>query len=196
MSSPTSGNATLDALDAVGAPLYHALGRTLTRWQFVESGMFLVAHAILGTDYKLTSAAFFRFKNADAKFQFLDDLCEAHFDKTVIEKDWRPLAVKLRECIGFRNCLAHFEMNLVSDPKYVPKGDPPVVLSPHHMDVKSFGKSQVRAVNLTELNQMGENYRVLARSLILLVREHFALEKLRATHLPPAWRRFLETVAI
>ena len=155
--------------------------------------MFLLAHAIMGSDYKYTSIAFFRLKGADTKMQFLEELCEAHFSEPVMEKEWRPLRIQLRECIKFRNSLAHFEINYVRDQKYIPEGDPPVVLTPHHMDVMSSGKPQVRAVNLTELNQMGENYRAVARNLIAVVQRHFSLETLRATHLPPAWLRFLAT---
>jgi hypothetical protein len=40
-------NPALIKLDAVAAPLYHAMGQTLTRWQFTEAGMFLLAHAII-----------------------------------------------------------------------------------------------------------------------------------------------------
>ncbi len=153
--------------------------------------MFLLAHAIMATDYKYSSRAFFRFKNADAKLQFLDDLCEAHFTESVANADWRPLYKSLKDAIKFRNYLAHFEISYVRDPKRVPAGDPPVILVPHHMEDKVRGKSTVRAVNLTEMKQWGENYRALARSLISLVQRHFSLDTLRATHLPPEWLRFL-----
>jgi hypothetical protein len=186
-------NPSLIILDDIAAPLYHAMGQTLTRWQFTETGMFLLAHAIMGTDYKYSSTAFFRLKGADMKLQFLDDLCEHYFDASILEKEWRPLRTLLRESIGFRNSLAHFEISYVRDWKFVPKGDPPVVLTPHHMDLRAYDKPQVRAVNLSELKQMGENYRVLTRDLIQIVRDHFSLEKLRATHLPQHWLLFLET---
>ena len=186
-------NPALIKLDDIAAPLYHAMGQTLTRWQFTETGMFLLAHAIMGADYKYSSTAFFRLKGADAKLQFLDELCEIHFAEAVIQAEWRPLRKQLRESINFRNCLAHFEINYVRSRKYIPKGDPPVILSPHHLDTRASGKPEVRAVNLTELTQMGENYRALTNSLISLVRRHFSLEKLLATHLPPHWQQFLAT---
>jgi hypothetical protein len=186
-------NPALVQLDIIAAPLYHAMGQTITRWQFTETGMFLLAHAIMGAEYKYTSVAFFRLKGADAKMQLLDELCEAHFSVSIIETEWRPLRTQLRECIRFRNSLAHFEINYVRDRKYVPEGDPPVVLSPHHLDARSYGQPEVRAVNLTELKQMGENYRAVTNSLISLVRRHFSLEKLLATYLPPHWQQFLAT---
>ncbi len=189
-------NPALSVLDSVAAPFYHAMGMTFTRWQFAEAGMFLLAHAIMATDYKYSSRAFFRFRNADAKLQFLDDLCEAYFTETVAEADWRPLRKNLKDAISFRNCLAHFEISYVRDHEYVPAGDPPVVLVPHHMEDKARDKPTVRAVNLTEMKQWGENYRALARSLISLVQRHFSLETLRATHLPPTWLHFLATDSI
>jgi hypothetical protein len=186
-------NPTLIVLDDIAAPLYHAMGQTLTRWQFTETGMFLLAHAIMGTDYKYSSTAFFRLKGADMKLQFLDELSEHHFAASVLEKEWQPLRKQLRESILFRNTLAHFEISYVGDRKYVPKGDPPVVLTPHHMDLRAFGKPKVQAVNLSDMKQMGENYRVLSRDLISMVQRHFSLEKLLATHLPPRWQQFLAT---
>jgi hypothetical protein len=186
-------NPVLVKLDTIAAPLYHAMGQTLTRWQFTETGMFLLAHAIMNTDYKYSSTAFFRLKGADMKFQFLDELCEGYFAAPIIEAEWKPLRTQLRESIKFRNCLAHFEICYVADRKYVPKGDPPVVLSPQHMDLGAFGKPEVRAVNLSELKQMGENYRALASSLVSIVQRHFSLERLRATHLPPRWQLYLAT---
>ena len=191
-------NPALSQLDTVAAPFYHAMGMTLTRWQFTETGMFLLAHAIMGTDYKYSSRAFFRFRNADAKLQFLNDLCEAHFPEPIAEAEWRPLQKQLKKSISFRNCLAHFEISYVSDHKYVPAGDPPVVLVPHHMEDKIHGQPMVKAVNLTELNQWGENYRALAGISFLsysrsVVQQNFSLETLQTTHLPPAWLHFLAT---
>ena len=191
-----SKNPALVELDALAAPLYHALGLTLTRWQFVETGMFILAHAIIGADYKYSSRAFFRFRNADAKLQFLNDLCEAHFPETVLKAEWKLLHNRLKDSIRFRNYLAHFEVSYVRDRKYLPPDDPPVILVAHHMDEKARDKPLVRVVNLTELNTWGENYRALARALILFTKRHFSLEKLRATHLPPAWLHFLATDAI
>jgi hypothetical protein len=193
MANPRKPNPSLVRLDTIAAPLYHAMGQTLTRWQFTETGMFLLAHAIMNTDYKYSSTAFFRLKGADMKLQFLDELCEGYFAAPIIEAEWKPLRTQLRESINFRNCLAHFEISYVADRKYVPKGDPPVILSPHHMDLRAFGKPQVRVVNLSELKQMGENCRALTHSLISVVQRHFSLEKLRATHLPPHWMQYLAT---
>jgi hypothetical protein len=185
-------NPALIKLDAIAAPLYHAMGQTLTRWQFTEAGMFLLAHAIMGTDYKYSSTAFFRLKGADMKLQFLDELCEHHFEASILEKEWGPIRTRLRESIKFRNRLAHFEISYVADRKYVPEGDPPVVLTPHHMDIKARGgKAEVTAVNLSELKQMGEDCRALSLNLIDLVRRHFSPEMLRATCLPPHWLQFL-----
>ena len=183
-------NPMLTKLDDIAAPLYHAMGQTLTRWQFVETGMFLLAHAIMGTDYKYSSTAFFRLKGADMKLQFLDELCERHFGNS---EEWRTLRKQLRETIKFRNTLAHFEISYVGDRKYVPAGDPPVVLTPHHMDLSAFDKPLVQAVNLSEMKQVGENCRALSHELISMVRRHFSLEKLLATHLPPRWQQFLAT---
>lgn len=158
--------------------------------------MFLLTHAIMATDYKYSSRAFFRFKNADAKFQFLDKLCEAHFSTTILEAEWQPIRTQLNDGIHFRNYVAHYEISYVRDVTRVPAGDPPVVLVPHHLDQRIRDEPMIRAVNLTELRQWGENYRALAHSLISLVQRHFSLEKLQTTHLPPEWLNFLATEEI
>ncbi len=143
-------NPALSLLDNLAVQFYQAIGMTLTRWQFTEAGMFLLAHAIMATEYKYSSRAFFRFKNADAKFQFLDKLCEAHFPSSTLENEWNQMRTQLSNGIKFRNCVAHYEISYVSDVKHVPDGDPPVVLVPHHLDHRIHDEPMIRAVNLTE----------------------------------------------
>jgi hypothetical protein len=106
-------------LDAMAAPLYQAMGRAMGRWQYVETGMFILAHAIMGTDYKYSSAAFYLLKDADMKLQLLSRLCEAHFEDAVLKTEWNPLRKEIKSAIGFRNGLAHFEVSYMPNRKYL-----------------------------------------------------------------------------
>ena len=179
-------------LDHIAAPLYHAMGRALAKWQFVEAGMFLLVLGIMKTEYKYSSTAFFILKGADVKLQLLNRLCEAHFTDTIIKNGWTPILKQLREAIALRNQLAHFEVNYVADPKYVPEGDPQIILTPHHMDIRSSGGPEIKALNLTELTKIAAQNVALARSLMSFLHAHFSIEELRATHPPQSWLQYLE----
>jgi hypothetical protein len=180
-------------VEEMAAPLYRGLGRALARWQHVEAGMFLLSHAIFGTDYKFSSTAFYMLKGANMKLDLLDRLCQAHFSSDIITNEWKPTLKELRAALDFRNGLAHFEVNYITDPAVLKNGDPPVGLSPHHLDVRESAKPTVRLATVTDLNQAAELYLRLSRHLFGMVQRHFPLEKLRSTHLPPPILQFLAT---
>lgn len=183
--------ASQELLEEVAGPLYRGLGRALTKWQYVETGLFLLTHAIMRCDYKYSSTAFYMLKGGDMKLQLTNRLCEAHFSDSDLKNHWTPTYKDLKNGIVFRNGLAHFEINLITDPRGLRPGDPPVVLTPHHTDVRESGKPLVKAAFLTELNQAGEFYTKLAQRLVSLIRHHFSIEDLRATQLPPQLLQFL-----
>jgi hypothetical protein len=181
-------------LDAMAAPLYQAMGRAMGRWQYVETGMFILVHAIMGTDYKYSSAAFYILKGADMKLQLLTRLCESHFAEAVLKAEWTPLRKEIKAAIGFRNGLAHFEVNYMSNRQYLGPYDPPVVLSSHHLDAKASGGPTVSAANTSELNQAAAEWLTLSQRLLQFVGKHFALEALLATHLPHQWQQQLSSI--
>jgi len=180
-------------LDELAAPLYEGLGRSLAKWQYVETSMFILAHAIMRCEYKYSSTAFYLLRGADIKLQLLNRLCEAHFSKELLKREWEPTYKDLSNAIKFRNGLAHFEVNYFKDPerKYLKEGDPPVVLSPHHTDVRESGKPMVKGAMLHNLNEAAALHVILAQRLVSLVRRHFSPEELRATQLPHQWLRLL-----
>jgi hypothetical protein len=177
-------HATQGLLEEVAAPVYRALGRTLMKWQFVETGMFLLVHAILRCDYKYSSSVFYMLTGGNMKLQLLNRLSEAHFSEDDIKNHWTPTYKDLQKAMAFRNGLAHFEINFIHNPQGLRPGDPPIVLTPHHTDVRESKKPLVKAVFLTELNQAADFYVKLANRLVSLVQHHFSPEELRATQLP------------
>src|SRR3984893_2840053 len=49
---PNGSSSGQETIEATIAPFYHAIGRATARWQHVEGGLFVLAHAIMQTDYK------------------------------------------------------------------------------------------------------------------------------------------------
>jgi hypothetical protein len=88
---PNGTSSDQETIEATIAPFYHAIGRTTARWQHVEAGLFVLAHAIMQTDYKYSSVVFLHIQNTDSKVKLVDRLCRAHFDKTIIKNEWTPL---------------------------------------------------------------------------------------------------------
>ena len=58
-------------IEATIAPFYHAIGRATARWQHVEAGLFVLAHAIMQTDYKYSSVVFLHIQSADSKVKLV-----------------------------------------------------------------------------------------------------------------------------
>jgi hypothetical protein len=171
---------------------YEAIGKATVRWQFVEAALFVVAHAILQTEYKKSSAVFFHIQSADAKFQLTDRLCRIHFDKGIISAEWDDFCKDLREAIKFRNAIAHWEANFISDLSLVEANEPAVALTRHHMDIRAV--TDTRGLTTSTLNEVAHEYQALASRLLRFVLRHFSIQELRATHLPQGLLQYLENI--
>src|ERR1700690_3957042 len=88
---------------------HRTVGRALTTWQDAETVLFLLAHCILKTDYKLSSIVFFQIRSADNKLKLVEALCEKGLPKKAYDK-WTPLRKELSDCLGKRNFVAHGEV--------------------------------------------------------------------------------------
>ncbi len=169
-------------LDEVAAPFYQAIGRTMSRWQYVEASMFWLAHAIMGSEFKYTSAVFFLITSADAKLRLVNALCKSYFSEEQYQVVWRPIEKDIRAAIKFRNGVAHFESNLVTDPSYLDADEPPIVLSPHHLDHGKRGKSDAASTN--NMNEAAEEFLRLANALIDMVARYIPRERINMTDCP------------
>ena len=63
---PNGTSSDQETIEATIAPFYHAIGRATARWQHVEAGLFVLAHAIMQTDYKYSSVVFLHIQNTDS----------------------------------------------------------------------------------------------------------------------------------
>jgi len=75
----------------MAAPFYRAIGRAMSRWQHVEAAMFLVAHAIMGTEFKYTSTVFFLINSADLKLRLVNGFCQLYFSEAEFDTLWKTI---------------------------------------------------------------------------------------------------------
>ena len=64
---PNGTSSDQETIKSTIAPFYHAIGRATARWQHVEAGLFVLAHAIMQIDYKYSSVVFLHIQSATLK---------------------------------------------------------------------------------------------------------------------------------
>jgi hypothetical protein len=136
---------------AAAAEMYRALGTALTRWQYIETGLYIIAHGLMGTDHYVSSLAFFQIQSAPHKLELVDRLISAKLTEEKKEL-WTSIRKEIRAAIDFRNTLAHFEI-FVLDKKHMKEMKPPtkypVAISYHHLDAyKRNNKTNIKALSV------------------------------------------------
>ena len=187
---PNGTSSGQETIEATIAPFYHAIGRATARWQHVEAGLFVLAHAIMQTDYKYSSVVFLHIQSAASKVKLVDRLCHAHFDKTIIKNEWTPLLKDLNSAVEVRNSIAHWKANFILDVSVLEPWESPIALTPHHLDVRA--QADTRGATTNTLNQTAEEFLALANRLLRFVTPHFSDKALRATNLPRRLLLYLE----
>ena len=124
-------------LHALTAEFQAKLGRALTRWQYVETGLFVLAHALMETRYEVSSTVFFHIKSAENKLSLVDKLCRLNLSQQVWQGEWRDLRKELSAHIDIRNALAHFEVMFVDRPVSTGGTWIELGLVTHHLDIYS-----------------------------------------------------------
>lgn len=187
---PKATESDEETLETIIAPFYRAVGKASARWQHVEASLFILAHAIMQTDYQYSSIVFFHIRSADSKVKLVDRLCRAHFDKTIIKKEWTPLLKDLNSAVETRNSIAHWEANFILDVSVLEPWEPPLALTPHHLDARA--QADTRGATTNTLNQTAEEFLALANRLLRFVAPHFSDKALHATNLPRRLLLYLE----
>jgi hypothetical protein len=180
-----------DAIDVMVSPFYRAIGKAIVRWQHIEVSLFVLMHAILGTDSKLSSVVFFHIQSPDSKIQIIDRLCRSYFDEKII-REWEEIHKDLRAGLIFRNAMGHWEPNFITDPSLLEPGEPPIALTRSHLDVRR--QADTRGVTTQTAIQVAEEYFALAMRVMRFVARHFSIDRLHATHLQPRLLRYLENI--
>lgn len=139
------------------AQLYQALGLALTRWQHIETAMYLGAFFLMKTDHKACATAFFHIKSAESKFSLVEKLIGQAISQHERQIYWKPLSKEISDIIDFRNALAHFEVFFLTDyelKKINPQTKYRYALAPHHLDPSH---SRGGSVKLLSVEQMRTN---------------------------------------
>jgi hypothetical protein len=176
--------------------MYEALAGGLARWQFIETGLYLTALTLMGTDQTTCSLAFFQIKAAENKLAFVDRLIFHKLDQRTRIKIWKPISDEIRAAIDFRNSLAHFEMfNLTVEEfaKIKPKTASRAVLSTHHLDHHAKRGGSVKALSVEMINHNTNQLRVLTYRLIYFVVDHLPQTEQLLASLQPHLRQWLDS---
>lgn len=182
----------LETVDAAIAPFFQAVGKAVVRWQHLELSLFVLTHAALGTDSKLSSAVFYHIQSADSKIQLADRLCRASLGNETALAEWKVILKRFNAALPSRNALAHWEAQFISDENLgcLQPGEPPIALTRHCLDIRS--QADTRAVTTATANEAAKEYLDLANELMRFVANNFSLERLRITQLPPRLLQHLE----
>lgn len=161
------------------------VGRAITRWQYVETGLYIVAHCMLDTGHREASIAFFHVDSARSKVSLTDKLCRAVLPQATYQSAWLPLKKNINAAVDIRNGLAHFDVMLLP-PEAMPdlKGQTeyPIALTINShaptdgTDIKALFSEQVR--------EASEEFRRLAEALLRFVPDHIPDWQRRAARLP------------
>jgi hypothetical protein len=156
--------------------MHRALGNALTRWQYVETGLYIVAHGLMETSHKVSSLAFFQIKSAENKLEFVDRMIFAQLSQRQRVSFWMPISKEIVSAIIFRNCLAHFEIFCLDEKSMAAMTPPtkyPVPLSSHHLDEhKRRHCRMIKSLSVELIEHNSEELRRMTYSLI-----YFAIDR-------------------
>jgi len=186
---PTQNNLDLDEL-------HKALGKGLTQWQHVESGLFLLALPLMGTDLKTCFLAFLQIKSAENKLAFVDRLIFHKLEQKVRSAFWNPIRKEIREAIDFRNSLAHFESFYLTDDEFKNINPPTnyrVAISHHHLDEHSRKGGIYKLLTVEIVNQNAEQLRLTNYRIMYFIVDHVPHTELLIKSLPPRLQQFLDS---
>jgi hypothetical protein len=179
-------------------PFFAAFGRAMARWQDIETGLYILIHALLGTEPRVTSILFFHINSAKTKLSLCDRLCAEKL-KESMKKDWRSLSKQVTEALESRNKLAHFEMSWIipgAEIPDLPHDDPPMLFGPHHLDFFTWEKKNGVAFSKKDFEDFSDIWKKLVIDLFEFTLLNFPLETLYPTKLPPSLAYSLANIEV
>ncbi len=175
--------------------LFRAIGQSLARWQYIETGLFLIAFTILDTTAKNCSLTFFAIKSAENKLALVDRLAFAHLSQWTHNKYWKPISKNISDYIPFRNSMAHFEVSYIKD-EVMKKITPPTscrcILTPHHLDEHAARGGNIKSFSVEAMDKNSEAIREIAYSIVYFVIDHFPRLEQQQEALPPNLKQWLD----
>jgi hypothetical protein len=182
--------------DRIAEPFYAALGRTLSNWQHVETGLFVIAHCLMETKFDVSSTIFFQIRSAESKLAGVDKLCQRVLSAEDYKRKWIPLFKDTQSYVKYRNGLAHFEISFLTDAGAMTKTAVPVVLTPHHLDTGAIRNGSTRAIDYENLLNAGSEFKNGFRRLIHFGAQNVPQWAQQIALLPPGLRQVIAIVEI
>src|SRR3954451_6787438 len=111
----------------------------MSRWQYVETGMFLLFHGLSSSSFLESSRQFFEtdwkklrerqklhgkkdLSTIGKKLSEINALCRARLPPEIVSECWESLHIKLKEHRDIRNAIAHFEPGPICPPPEAGQG--------------------------------------------------------------------------
>lgn len=175
--------------------MHRAIGKAITRWQYVETSLYIVTHCMLRTDAARSSAMFFHIESARSKVSVTDKLCRIGLKQDTYQRHWRPIKTDVGKAVDFRNALAHFDLTLL-DPDAVVRGEfgataHPIALVPNSHAPASLNGDDVKGLHLEQVQELSDLFHDLTVSLVEFVPHHIPDWRQLAASLPPETQRLL-----
>src|SRR4051794_18196841 len=190
--------------DQKAPELYYALGKAMSRWQYVETGMFLLFHGLSCSQFEEASHQFFEtdrknlrerkkphekkdLSTIGKKLSEINDLCRASLRPEIVSEHWEPLHTKLKQHRDIRNAIAHFEPGLISPPPEAGQGQARTGISPNRLDLtKVEDGGTVKALYVEQIFDAADEFLATAKELIKFIEDHIQNWDERVLILPDA----------
>lgn len=174
--------------------MHRAIGKAITRWQYVETSLYIVTHCMLRTDAARSSAVFFHIESARSKLGVTDKLCRIGLKQDTYQRHWRPIMADVGKAVHFRNALAHFDLTLL-EPAAVARGEfgvtvHPIALVPNSHAPASLN-GDVKGLHLEQVQDLSDLFYDLTIALVEFVPRHLPDWQKLAASLPPETQQLL-----
>lgn len=176
--------------------LQKQLGKALLRFQHVETGMFQIAHCLMGTTYEISSLVFFHSKSAENKLALLQRLIDHKLKQHTRTAHWKPLLGEINDAIQFRNAISHFEIIMVDGKQMVPPSNYDYAISDHHHDGFARRSGNIRGLSVESIEEHSEKTRALALKLVYFIFDHVPGAAAAVATFPEDTRRHLAELKI
>ncbi len=177
---------------------HRAVGHALTKWQYVETGLYILSHCLMGTKHQHSSTVFFHIESARSKLSLTDKLCKLELQPDLYQRHWRPLKKDINAANDIRNGLAHFDTAFI-DPDELKRSTGevtayPIMLCPNSHDATATPDGNVRALFVETLHETADEFHALAQRLLEFVPAHIPDWQQRTESLPQETRQLLASI--
>src|SRR3954462_15339647 len=147
--------------------LYCALGKAMARWQYVETGMFLLFHGLSSSQFEASSHQFFgrKMRPTEEKLKTLNKLCRDRLSSGIVTEHWEPLHTELNQHREIRNAIAHFEPGAIIQPNEGGGRQIRLGISPNCLDLTKIEDGLVKALYVDQIFRAAEEFLATAQTL-------------------------------